>query len=367
MGDGHYSASGPSTDGFFPAVIEEAMVVDVNKANFTVKVVTRHTQKSFEDLQCAMPYFHNNNGEGIYFLPEVGARCQIFRGNDTTPPFILGFIAIPSVMESDDGSPTRSTTEGGSTTDVSFRGRRLDIQPGDIFMTTRDENFILLRRGGVLQLGSTELAQRIYIPINNYVRDFAENYTMDTFGGNIRWTVERQENDPGGNAPASYVFHMNENAQDEKASFRVRHFPLRGPDGGDAQVWEIMVAAQGINTETGEVSNATYSMLLKMDGTKTEMIGSNYSLRVKGNYDVQVDGDASIKAGGKAKLEGTTEARVKGSQVILEGSVLAGGADAIEPGVLGTQLMTYLTTLGSAAGVGPPPPAILSSKVKLSS
>jgi len=365
MGDGHYSASGPSTSEFFPAVIEEAMVTNVNKANFTVDVVTRHTQKPFQDLQCALPYFHNDNGEGISFLPEVGARCQIFRGNDTTPPFILGFIAIPSSVESDDGTPTHSTSAGGSTTDVSFRGRRLDMQPGDIFLTTRDENFILLRRGGVLQLGSTELAQRIYIPINNYVRDFAENYTMDTFGGNIRWTTERQENDAGGNAPSSYVFHMNEYAQDAKASFRVRHFPLRGPDGGDAQVWEVMVAAQGINTETGEVTNATYSMLLKMDGTKTEMVGSNYSLRVKGNYDVQVDGDLSMKANGKAKVEGGSEARVKGAQVILDGSVLAGGATAIEPGVCGNQLMTYLTTLGTAAGVGPPPPSILAQKFKL--
>ena len=362
-----YSQSGPSTDDFFPAVIEEATVVDVNKANYTVTVVTRHTQKKFEDLQCALPYFHNENGEGIYFLPEVGARCQVFRGNDTTPPFILGFIAIPGVRESDDGTPTRSTPEGGSTTDVSFRGRRLDILPGDIFMTTRDENFILLRRGGVLQLGATDIAQRIYIPVNNFIRDFCENYTMDAFGGNIRWTVERKENDPGGNAPVSYVFHVNEYAQDDKASFRVRHFPVRGPEGGDAQVWEVVVAAQKINTETGEYSDATYTMLIKMNGEKTEFIGANYSLRVKGNYDVQVDGDASIKAGGKAKLEGATEARVKAAQVITDGTTLLGGADAVEPGVLGTQLMTYLTTLGSAAGVGPPPPAILSTKVKLSS
>jgi hypothetical protein len=114
-----YTGTGASRSDFTPVVIEEATVVDVNKQNFTVSVITRHTSKRFDDLQVASPYFHNENGEGIYFLPEVGAVCQIFRGSDTTPPFILGFLAIPAVRESSDGEPLRSTTEGGSTTDVS--------------------------------------------------------------------------------------------------------------------------------------------------------------------------------------------------------------------------------------------------------
>ncbi len=362
-----YSGTGPSTSTFATVVIEEATVVDVNKANYTVSVITRHTSKRFDDLQVALPYFHNENGEGVYFLPEVGAVCQIFRGSDTTPPFIMGFIAIPAVRESDDGTPTRSTTEGGSTTDVSFRGRRLDILPGDIFMTTRDENFVLLRRGGVLQLGATDIAQRVYIPINNFIKDFCENYSMDTFGGNVRWSVERQENDPGGDAPCSYVFHMNEHAQDEKASFRVRHFPAQGPEGGEKQVWEVVVAPKKVNTETGAYEDETYTMLITMDGTKTEFVGASYSIRVTQNYSVEADGDVTLKAGGIAKLEGGSEARVKASQVITDGNTSLGSADAIEPAVLGLKLLQYLTTLATAAGAAPPEPTLLSQKVKVSS
>lgn len=364
-----YTGTGASRSDFTPVVIEEATVVDVNKGNYTVSVVTRHTSKRFDDIQCALPYFHNENGEGIYFLPEVGAVCQIFRGSDTTPPFILGFLAIPAVQESSDGTPTRSTTEGGSTTDVSFRGRRLDILPGDIVFSTRDENFIILRRGGVLQIGSTDISQRMYIPIGNFIKDFCENYSMDTFGGNIRWTVERQENDPGGNAPAAYVFHMNEFAQDEKASFRVRHFPPQGTGSGAKNVWEVTVAQNKINTETGEVTDATYTMTVAMDGAKTEYIGAAHTLRVKGDHLIDVDGNLTHRSAKKALVQGTEEARLKSTtKAIVEApEVLVGGPDAIEPGVCGTQLMTYLTTLGTAAGVGPPPPTILSTKVKLSS
>lgn len=364
-----FTGTGASRSDFAPVVIEEATVVDVNKLNYTVSVVTRHTQKRFDDIQCALPYFHNENGEGIYFLPEVGAVCQIFRGSDTTPPFILGFLAIPAVTETADGAPARSTTEGGSTTDVSFRGRRFDILPGDIALATRDENFIILRRGGVLQIGSTDICQRIFIPINNYIKDFCENYSLSTFGGDLRWAVERQENDPGGDAPVSYVFHVNEFAQNAKASVRVRHFPPQGTGSGSKSAWEVTVAQNGINTETGEVTNAKYTLVVAMDGTKTEFVGANHTLRVTGDHLIEAEGDLTHRSQQKALVEGTQEARLKSSTkaVVEAPETLIGGPDAIEPGVLGNQLLTYLTTLATAAGSAPPTPAILSTKVKLSS
>lgn len=363
------TATGASRSDFAPVIIEEATVVDVNKRNFTVSAITRHTSKRYDDLQCALPYFHNDNGEGIYFLPEVGAVCQIFRGSDTTPPFILGFLAIPAVTESADGTPLRSTSSGGSSTDVSFRGRRLDILPGDIVMATRDENFVVLRRGGVLQLGATDLAQRMYIPIGNYIRDFCENYRLDTLGGDLSWTVERQENDPGGDAPVSYAFHLREFAQDEKASFRVRHLPPQGTSTEEKSVWEVTVAKNKINTETGAVSDETYTMVVAMDGTKTEFVGASYSVRVTGDFLLEADGNATVRSSKKALVEGTQEARLKGTtKAVVEGaSVLVGGDDAVEPAPLGAQLMTYLGTLAGAAGAPPPPPTLLSRKVKVSS
>ena len=362
-----YSGNGPSFSGLAPVIIEEATVVDVNTRNYTVSVVTRHTAKQFDDIQVGHPYFHNENGEGIYALPEVGAVCQLCRGSDTTPPFIMCFIAIPSAINSDDGEPLRSTPAGGSTSDVSYRGRRIPVIPGDIVLTTRDENFLILRRGGILQIGATDIAQRLYVPIGNLIRDVCENYAMDALGGNINWSVARQENDPGGNAPVSYVFNVGEYAQDAKASVSVRHFPSASAE--DKAAWEVVVAQNGVDRDTGEYASAKYTMTVALSGEKMEMVGADYKLEVAGNHEVTVTGNASYRASGAALLEGGSEARLKALQIILEGQTLLGSAAAGEPAVLGGQLLAYLANIATAVNalapgaVAPPTPALLSTQV----
>jgi hypothetical protein len=368
------SRDAPSHGSYSQVRVEEAVITDVNRKTYTVTCDTRHSNKTVEDIQCLVPYHHYENGEGIHHLPEVGAKCYLFWPSDNTPPFILGYIGAAGVRASTDGEPERSTPDGtGSPTDVEFKSRRPDLQPGDIAFTTRDENFVVLRRGGILQLGATPIAQRIYIPILNYIKDFCENYEMNAFGGDIAWTVGRVEDDPGGDAPATWTFHANEFAQDEKATVRIRHLPVTGPSGGDKAAWEVYVAKQNIDRDTGEVSDEKYSMLLTVEGEKTEMIGSDYSLRVKGNHTVQVDGDISYKANGTATLEGGSKATVKAPQVITDGNTFLGSESAAYSNVFGEPLVVYLTTVAAAingiapGSVSPPVPTqLLSNKVKTS-
>jgi hypothetical protein len=147
---------------------EEAIIINVNHKTWTVDVETRHSAKAVNDVQCLVPYHHFSGGEGMHYLPEVGAICMLGWPSDNTPPFIMGYKGAASVIgpTSTDGEPQRSGTEAtGSATDVSFKSNRPDLLPGDIAFTTRDENFIILRRGGVIQIGSTSIAQRLYIPI----------------------------------------------------------------------------------------------------------------------------------------------------------------------------------------------------------
>jgi len=361
--------SNPSTSGLTPPSIEEATIsgVSAGNGNYTVSVISAHTSKEFNDLQVGMPYYHNANGEGIWVMPEVGAKCVICRASDSTPPFVMCFLAIPNVTESEDGDAVRSTPSGGSTTDVSFKGKRITAQPGDIVLTTRDENFLVLHRGGVLQLGATDIAQRMYLPIGNAIRDVCENYSMDTLGGNLQWTVERQENDPSGNAPVTYHLTVGEFAQDRKASVSVRHF--RSGDTGNRNAWEVVVAKNGIDRDTGEVSSAKYKLTVALDGTKTEVIGSDCSVTVDGTYDVSSTGNLTLKSDQNAKLEGGSEVRIKAPKALIDSSDVGIGPNPVEPGVCGTALFTYLTTLSTALatyGATPPPPTILSNTVKLS-
>jgi hypothetical protein len=114
-------------------------------------------------------------------------------------------------------------------------------------------------------------------------------------------------------------------------------------------------------------------MLLTVEGEKTEMIGSDYQLRVKGSHTVEVDGDISYKANGEAKLEGGSKATVKGPQVITDGDTFLGSASAAYSNVFGEPLIVYLTTVAtvlngiSPGSVSPPVPTqLLSNKVKTS-
>lgn len=365
------AATNPARNRYTRFTVEEAYVINVNRRNYTVDVETRHSAKTVADVQCMSPYHHFANGEGIYFLPEVGAICYLAWPSDHTPPFVLGFIGAASVRESDDDTAIRSTSDGGSRTDTSFKSNRLDLNPGDIALTTRDENFIVLRRGGVLQIGATPIAQRIYIPIKNYVKDFAENYSMMTFAGDVSWTVEPSENDPGGDAPASYTFHMNQNAQDGKASVRVRHYPLNSPGGDEKTAWEVVIAPQNIDRDTGSYSGEVYTLLITNDGKKTELVGANREIRVRGDDKLNVDGKLEVTVGGDETHSVQGSLKLTSSQRAILGSsaqTLIGGDGASHPGVLGDVLVEILSALTlpvAGATAGPPSPAVIAQFQRL--
>lgn len=369
-----FSRDAPSSNRFSPFYCERAQIVDVNRGNWTCTVTTATSAKTFRDVQWASPYHHHMQGEGIHYMPEVGAHCFIASPVDGSPTFVLCFVAPPAEKSASNDDPMRSTMDpSGSATDVTYQSNRLDLNPGDIAITTRDENFLILRRGGVVQLGATPLAQRIYIPIRNFIRDFAENYSLATPAGEVSWIIDRPELDAAGKAPCSWSFHLREYATDDKATVRVRHLPLADA-GGKKTAWEVQVAPNGVDPEGGSVSGATYTMLLTTDGTQTEMIGADRSIAVKGNDTLKVDGAIAMTAGGDISLDGMSLALKAKLAATVDGAQVKLGENASYSSVLGEALvqwlsgMTVMTQMGPAP-VSPPSLAllsqILSKKVKL--
>lgn len=355
------SRDAPTHNRYSPFCLEEAVICDVNRATYTVTAATKHTGRVVKDLQVLSPYHHYENGEGIHHLPEVGAICYLAWPNDNSPGFIMGYIGAAAMEGTPDGIPIRSTPDGvGSATDVSYRSKRPDINPGDIAITTRDDNFLYLRRGGIVQIGATAISQRIYIPILNYIKDFCENYEMHAFGGDISWTVGREESDPAGQAPVSYVFHLNEFAQDAKATVRIRHLPLVGPGGGAKSAWEIHVSPQGIDKDTGEVSSATYSMVITTAGAITEVIGADRTVTVGGNDSLVVQGNRSVKVTGSDDLNAASITHVASGEATLGGvAVRLGSQSAFHPAVLGDILTVWFASAMWLPTAGPPIPVIL--------
>lgn len=377
--------SGPGNK---PAIIETGVIANVNVRNLTADWVSQYSGKQIPDLQIMTPYLHFNNGEGFTCIPEVGAICLMCIPSDGDPPFIMGFLSgpemegadvdkyleeklkDPGVESSDDVQDTNTTSSGGSTAtttnpaDASFRAGRPILNPGDMLWQGRDENFVVLRRGGVLQLGATNICQRAYIPLLNYIRDFAENYELNTAAGVLSYTVQRQENDPSGNAPTEFVLNTREYAQDKKSSIKVSIGSLDDatkPPGGDKTFIELVIAPQSIDPTTGKVSGKG-KYVLRLDkagnsyvmqvGDRTEEIDGDHSLSIKGSQTVKVTGSQEIEAlSQKTTLKTTHEISGVSSRETWSGpksitaAILKLGSEAAsEPAVLGLKLVAWLAS-----------------------
>lgn len=337
----------PTHSGYSIFKCEEATIVDVNRRTWTVSVETTHSAKTVNDIQCLSPYLHYVGGAGVHHLPEVGAKCMIAWPSDNSPPFVLGYIGAARVIMSDDGGPLRSTADPeGSTDDVSFDSGRPELNPGDVALTTRDGNMVILRRGGVIQIGATPVAQRLYIPILNYIKDFCENYDLTTMGGELSWTVGRVEEDPGANAPVRYTLLVNEFAQDKKATVRISHFPLTGSSGEDKSAWEIVVSPQGISRDDGSVQNETYRLMINKDGKKVEFIGAGRTVTVKGSDELKVEGDRKVVVDGDETHDvgGGFSVKAKGDVTAVGRTVYLGADHARQPVVRGTELLKWIAS-----------------------
>lgn len=417
-------SNSPARTGTHSSRAETGVIANVNVKNLTADWVSQYSGKQIPDVQIMTPYLHYNNGEGFTCVPEVGAICVLCFPSDDDPPFIMGFLSAPELEGADSGDlsakiedpgveseadlPTATTTQSGGTTsvktnpsDASFRAGRPILNPGDMYWQGRDGNFAVMRRGGVLQLGATQICQRAYIPVRNIIRDFCENWEMNTAAGTLSWEVMRQENDPGGDAPTELNLIAREHAQDKKASIKVSIGCLEDaekPPGGDTTFVEVTIAPENIDPSSGEVSGKP-KYVLRLDkagnsyvmqaGTRTEEVDGDHSQKIKGTQTVEVTGAQTIKALSQDIQVATTHAikgvsskeTWSGAKVIEASQLLLGGAGATEPAVAGLKLALWLKTHVHKVPLPPPidkavltlepltadalPNAILATKVKV--
>jgi len=176
--------------------IETGVIIDVDVRRYTADVGTQHTSRQLFGIPWSSPYLHIENGEGINYFPEVGAPCLVCIPSDGEDnAFIIGYL------------PTSSGD--------SYKTNRISMNPGDIALNTRDGNHVILRRGGAVQIGSTAIAQRLYLPLGNAIKDFAQNYHMTTPGGEMYWELATDEKSEGA-TPTRYVLKVKEIAEQER-------------------------------------------------------------------------------------------------------------------------------------------------------
>ncbi|MCK4306559.1 MAG: hypothetical protein KAY24_20115 [Candidatus Eisenbacteria sp.] len=374
------TSNSPMTASFGPAWIEKGTISSVDLKNYTVDVVSEYTSKSLPQVQVMHPYFHTAGGEGIFFMPEVGAIVWVCHPSDDDPPFVLGFMgsfelegAKKANLEDRAGeakneteelldafkksiSSAGSTTSSGSATKksnaASARAGRPFLNPGDIMMQTRDRNFMILRRGGVIQIGATPTCQSIYIPVKNYLRQFAENIDWTTPAGLVTWTVKRAEDDAGGNAPCLYRMALRDKAQNDKADVQIQVGHV-----DSTTRYKIQIAPTGINVEDGSVSGIpVFEMDIDSTGNQTFDVKGKLEYSIKGGRDVSIVGTDKLNVVGKREVvvSGVYDESVVG--------VVTKKAAAITETYSGFRVVNALMHT-----LGPPPvePVVLGAKLVL--
>lgn len=367
--------------GVNPVLIEDGRIINVDMLHWTVDVVTRNSYRQLFDLQVASPYLHFAKGEGIYVMPEVGAKVKVCIPSDGSP-FVLCFYTTFERTASSNQSSTQtsdsSTQEAPS--EVTFKSGRPNLQQGDLIMRGRDGNHVWLHRGGVVEIGSPGLAKRLYIPITNMIRDFCENYELTSLGGHLSWTVLRSDTSPDGEAETYFTIAAKEHAQDAKASifFRIGH-------NTDTQRLHLIIASNSIDPDTGSITGSPVfevsidnegnvdasckDLTLSILGDLNITVASDTTITTTGSSTEVVGTDKSITASGSISLQATTcRETVSGAKIISSPTIRLGSEGSSIPVVLATPaLLAFLASHTHPVGTaitGPPTTPVLPASVQ---
>jgi hypothetical protein len=301
------------------------------------------------------------NGEGIHFVPEIGAICYICKSSDNARlPFLLlaGTATVPKDYSDQGGAPG------------SMDMFRPFLSPGDIALFTRDGNGLTLRRGGVTELRGTSLSKILFNPMKNQVLTIAENYKVQTFGGTVEWKNLQREKDPDGAIRTVYTLKAKEFATSKGYSVHLRmgtteEDPITLQTGDTA---DVEVTTPEIFPFTLAGDGSTYPVTLE------KVTALNDSARVVDfriyadetvdetdlshvmNLGMDREGDIQLETDGAMKIDAST----KWVEFVVGGSIPAikddlsgvqkvlvttGTQGSTEPVILGE---TFLTDLSSA-------------------
>jgi hypothetical protein len=271
-------------------------------------------------------------------MPEVGSLVWLCWPSDNPGrPFVIGW------------APARE--DNGS-----LRAKKMQLNPGDIYLGTRDENYLILRRGGIVQVGGGPLCQRIFMPINNVIKDYCENYGLHALGGDLEWTIVRPEASTDGKRPALLSLKAREFANDAAP---IAVLEIGSSKGAVSENGSHKRNGQNILSlaikESGAKGAATQiSLEFRKDGSAEWSFKKSVKWVVEENLTIEVTKDLKMKAGTLARLEGANvEIEAKTGAVKVNSKttidIMAGASVNLGPQVN----MGVAPGAGGAAGLKP--------------
>ena len=275
------------------ATIHRCNVIAVNSANYTVDVrLEAHPYSLHFDVPYMVPYVHQAQGEGMNFMPEVGSTAWVCSPSETgRDSFVLGWTSVQ---------------ESGT-----YRAGRELLNPGDLHFSTRDGNFLHIRRGGIVQIGATPVCQRIFLPIRNTIRDFAENWEVSTPAGDLTWNVKRTDEQGDGHRQTLFTLACKEFSDD--------------PNKDPIATLKIGSHGEGVDTiislETRDKGGGAVKTKLEITktGKITWTLEKDLTLVVKGDYKATITGKMTTSSDSDMALKSGTKLTGDAPKVILTG------------------------------------------------
>ena len=273
-------------------------IVDVDNRRYTATVDTVYTNRDgIPDIPLSCMYAHQRHGGGGYVMPEPGAHCYLFESSDGTK-FLSAFVLNPTTKAQPSANPDGSIGMTGGDEGPDFSGARPLLENGDIHFCTADGNFMILKRGGILQLGATALSQRLYLPIEDLIRDYCRKYEMLSPLGEVKWghatlVAPGEDQETGVLIQGSWY----ENAQDTEFAVEVRLGKLDGTT-LDTESDGEHVFADGKTTEGYGVlpDNTAGVVSLTINARDTEAVTYKFQLDRDGNHFVAIAGHVHVEA-----------------------------------------------------------------------
>lgn len=352
-------SSSSSSTGDGDVKIHRAQVMNVNIRDYTVDVqYESYPYSTHLDIPWMTPYLHQNQGEGVAVMPEVGSTVWVCQPSESgRDAFVLGWISVQE-------------------TGIYRAGRKL-LNPGDIHLSTRDGNFVTIRRGGIVQIGASPICQRLFIPIRNVIRDFAENYELTTPAGDLTWEVLREEDSGDGHKGCLLTLECKEFSDDPNSNplavlkigshgegnDTILTLESRDKGGGSVKTSLTITKSGKIQWTSQDSMTITLKGDLSVTSSQKISLTSSQDMTFKTTTKLTASGSEVHASGGGAKLDLVGSASLDGSSVNL-GS--ADGPVVIDNGTLGAwiQAVTLLLTgpPGAVAFKGILPPVIYKSR-----
>lgn len=328
------------------AEVFRARVDNVHHGQYLVDVTSLFGNQSIENVELGALYQHPSGPEGNYVEPEVGALVLVMKPSDGSRAVCICYVQ------------QLHATRGA-------KGDRPQIGPGDQVIESRDENFVAIRRGGLIEVRSTPLCQTFWLPLTNTLRDIYSNYEAKSLLGEVSWRhAALDPSRPALETEVLFTWKGRRVVEDAQQTITVRagHVPVGLFDGASQQARNEGIArADQVVFELAVAPNGGPTVyVLRLDRAGNVMIRTQGGATFEFTGPVHVRTDSTVLWQGVGGLElrslltglllkatnlsfiATQNVLLQAANLVLSGNVSLGGSGGNQRVPLGDILVNWL-------------------------